>query len=120
MELEVETGAILKCAFEVHNALGAGFREKAYENAMVGELQRQGISFSQQARYPILYHGVKVDEFIPDLVVFDSVIVDTKVVDGIGAYEMGQMLNYLKVCNMQVGLLLNFKQARVEYKRVVL
>ena len=115
-----ETESILGCAFAIHNTLGHGFHEKPYENSLVIEFQHRLIPYSQQARYPLLYRSIKVGEFIPDLIAFEKVIIDTKTIDRITNHEMGQMLNYLRVTGLPVGLILNFKNPRLEYRRVVL
>lgn len=115
-----ETEAILGSAFAIHNALGHGFHEKPCENALVVELGHRGIACKQQERFPMIYRDVKVGEFIPDLIAFDAVIVDTKTIRKITDVEIGQMLNYLRVTRLPVGLIINFKNPRVEYRRVVL
>lgn len=117
---EKETQEILGCAMEVLNELGHGFIEKPYENALVVEFGRREISCRQQARYDILYKGVSVGTYIPDLIAFEKIIVDTKVIDRITDHEIGQMLNYLKITGLKVGLIINFKRAKLEWKRVVL
>lgn len=115
-----ETHKILACAFDVLNAIGHGFHEKAYENALVVEFNLRGIPFDQQKRFPIIYKGVMVAEFVPDLIAFSSVIVDVKVIDRITDHERGQMLNYLRIRKLRVGLIVSFKHARLEWERVVL
>ncbi len=120
MEFEVETGAILSCAFEVLNELGHGLLEKPYENSLCVEFGLRGIPWIQQMRYDVLYKTVKVAEYIPDLITFDTVVVDTKVIPHITDHEMGQMLNYLKITGLPVGLILNFKRSKLEWKRVIL
>jgi len=117
---EEETQEIIGCAMEVLNELGHGFIEKPYENALVVELERRRIPFRQQNRYDILYKGVSVGTYIPDLIAFEKVVVDVKVIDRISDNEIGQMLNYLKITGLKVGLIINFKRARLEWKRVVL
>src|SRR2546426_12575546 len=107
--LRQETHAIIGCAFEVLNELGHGLNEKCYENSLVVEFQLQNISYSQQPNYDVLYKGVKVGLFIPDLIAYGKIIVDAKVIDRITDYERGQMLNYLRICKLCVGLILNFK-----------
>ena len=102
------------------NELGHGLNEKCYENSLVVEFQRQGIRYQQQFSYDVIYKGVKVGLFIPDLVVYGKVIVDPKVIDRITDYERGQMLNYLRIARLQVGLILNFKHPRLEWERIVL
>jgi len=105
---------------EVLNELGHGFVEKPYENSLVVEFGRRNIPFRQQSRYDILYKGVPVGTYIPDLIAFEKVVVDTKVIDRITDHEIGQMLNYLKLTGLKVGLIINFKRAKLEWKRVVL
>lgn len=115
-----DTHQIIGCAMEVLNALGHGLIEKPYENALVVEFGIRGIPFEQQWRFDIHYKGIRVGEFIPDLIAFGRVIVDTKVIDRITDHELGQMMNYLRVTTLRIGLILNFKRARLEWKRVVL
>ena len=117
---EDETRRIIGCAMEVLNTLGHGLLEKPYENALVVELQQQGILYKQQPRFDVVYKGVKVGEYVPDLIVFDKVVVDTKVIEKITDHEIGQVLNYLKITEMKLGVVLNFRRARLEWKRIVL
>lgn len=118
--LKEEIHRIVGCAMEVLNHLGPGLLEKPYENALVVEFELQDISFQQQPRFDVQYRNVKVGEYIPDLICFDRVVVDTKTIDKITGHEIGQMLNYLKITRLRVGLILNFKQAKLEWKRIVL
>ena len=111
---------IVGCAFAVHNALGYGLNEKPYENALVVEFSHLSMAFKQQKRYEVFYRDVKVGEFIPDLIVDGKVVVDTKVINRIGEVELGQMINYLRLTNLEVGLIINFKNPKVEWKRVLL
>lgn len=115
-----EVGMILDSAIEVHRILGHGLLERPYENALVREFELRGIPYLQQPRYSVDYKGSRVGEFIPDLVVFGKIIVDTKTIDRIGDHELAQMLNYLRITNLRVGLLLNFKHRRIETRRVIL
>ncbi len=114
------TEQILGSAMEVLNTLGHGLLEKPYENALVVEWKLRDIPFRQQPRFPVLYKGNKVGEYIPDLIVDDQVIVDIKVVEKLGNHEYGQMINYLKITGLQVGLIINFRFAKLQWKRVVL
>ncbi|NOU37029.1 MAG: GxxExxY protein [Kiritimatiellaceae bacterium] len=117
---EKETQEIIGCAMEVLNELGHGFIEKPYENALVVEFVRRRIPCRQQSRYDILYKGVNVGTYVPDLIAFETVVIDAKVIDRITDNEIGQMLNYLKLTGLRVGLIINFKRAKLEWKRVVL
>lgn len=102
------------------NALGHGIVEKPYENALVVEFGLRGIPFRQQPLFDILYKGNKVGLFIPDLIAFDTIVVDTKVIDRITYHERGLMLNYLRITNLRLGIILNFKHRKLEWERIVL
>jgi GxxExxY protein len=115
-----EVFRIVGCAIEVLNALGHGLVEKPYENALVVEFGLQGIPFQQQPSFDILYKGHKVGLFVPDLIAFDTVVVDAKVIDRITDHERGLMLNYLRITNQRVGVILNFKHRKLEWERIVL
>jgi len=67
-----------------------------------------------------MYKSVKVGEFIPDLIVFDKIIVDTRVIEKIGNIEKAQIINYLKITGLKVGLLLNFKHPKLQWERLIL
>jgi GxxExxY protein len=115
-----ETYVIIGCAFEVLNELGHGLNEKLYENSLVIEFKRRAIAFDQQRRFEVLYKEEHVGEFIPDLIAFGRVIVDVKVIERITDHERGQMLNYLRITGLPVGLILNFKHGKLEFERIVL
>ena len=95
--LQEETYQIVGCAIDVLNTLGHGLLEKPYENAMVVEFGLRNIPYRQQPRFDVQYKGISVGEYIPDLIVYDRIVVDTKVIDRISNHEKGQMLNYLKI-----------------------
>jgi GxxExxY protein len=118
--LKDEVYQIVGCAMEVLNGLGHGLHEKPYENALVVEFGLKGIPFVQQPRYDIIYKQVKVGEYVPDLIAFKAVVVDTKVIDAITDHERGQMINYLRITGLKVGVILNFKRATIEWERIVL
>jgi GxxExxY protein len=118
--LKDEVYRIVGAAMEVLNELGHGFHEKPYENALVVEFGMKGIPCLQQPQYDIRYKTVKVGEYVPDLIAFNSVVVDAKVIDTITDHERGQMLNYLRITGLKVGVLLNFKRAKLEWERLVL
>jgi len=118
--LKAETEKIIGFAFEVLNEVGHGLNEKIYENSLTVLFKLNNIVFDQQRRFPVFFRGIEVGEFVPDLIAFGSVIVDTKVIDRITDHERGQMLNYLRITKLRVGLILNFKNARLEFERVVL
>jgi GxxExxY protein len=118
--LKDEVYQIVGCALDVLNGIGHGLHEKPYENALVIEFGLRGIPFTQQPHYPLLYKGATVGEFVPDLTAFDSVVLDTKVIEGITDHERGKMINYLRITRHKVGLILNFKRVKLEWERIVL
>ncbi len=118
--LQEEVFQIVGAAIEVHNQVGHGFHEKPYENALAVEFSLRNSPWQQQRIFEIEYKGQKIGTFIPDLIAFNMVIVDAKVIDHIADAERGQMLNYLRISKLRVGVLLNFKRPRLEWKRIVL
>ena len=115
-----EVFQIVGSAIEVLNTLGHGLLEKPYENALAVEFGLRRIPFRQQPVFDVLYKGQNVGLFIPDLIAFDGVVVDTKVIDGITDHERGLMLNYLRITKLRVGVILNVKHAKLEWERIVL
>ena len=105
---------------EVLNTLGHGLLEKPYENALVVEFTLRDIPYKQQPRFDVIYKNVKVGDYIPDLIVFDKIVVDAKTIDRITDFERGQILNYLKITQLKVGLIMNFKKPKLEWERLVL
>lgn len=116
---ERETSEIISAAMEVLNTLGHGLLEKCYENALCVEFDLRSIPVAQQSMYPVIYKTIQIGEYFPDLIVADQIVVDTKTIDRITTHELGQMINYLKITGLSVGLILNFKRARLEWKRVL-
>ncbi len=111
---------IVGCALEVMKELGHGLHEKPYENAMTVEMRLRTLKFDQQQRFDVLYKGVQVSEYVPDLIVGNSVVVDSKVIERITNIERGQMLNYLRITKLRVGLIINFKNPKLEWERIIL
>jgi GxxExxY protein len=118
--LKEEVFQIVGSAIEVLNTLGHGLVEKPYENALVVEFGLRKIPFRQQPSFDVLYKGHQVGLFVPDLIAFDAIVVDAKVIDRITDHEKGLMLNYLRITNSRVGVILNFKRPKLEWERIVL
>jgi GxxExxY protein len=118
--LKEQVFQIVGCAIEVLNTLGHGLVEKPYENALVVEFGLRKIPFRLQPSFDVLYKGHRVGLFIPDLIAFDALIVDTKMIDRITDHERGLMLNYLRITRLRVGVILNFKHRKLEWERIVL
>lgn len=108
------------CAMDVLNKIGHGFHEKIYENALAVAFQKRGLNFSQQKQYNIAFDGQVVGTFIPDFVIEDKMIVEIKAIEHIGNNEKGQVLNYLRASNLGLGIILNFRNAKLDWQRVVL
>ena len=104
----------------VLNNLGHGFHEKIYENALAIEFSDQSLKFQKQPSFDVNYKGQNIGHYIPDFVVMDKIVVELKTIDKIGPNETGQVINYLKATGLKVGVLVNFKHAKLEWKRVVL
>jgi len=116
-----EVFQIVGCAIEVLNALGHGFVEKPYENALAVEFGLQNVPFRQSnlCSMSSTKDTRSVSSF-PTWIAFDTVVVDTKVIDRITDHERGLMLNYLRITNLRVGVILNFKHTKLEWERIVL
>src|SRR2546427_8437148 len=119
MKHEEITKDIIGAAMAVLNALKPGLDEKLYENALVIELVARGHTVEQQREYPVYYRGHFIGKLVPDLIVDGKVIVDPKVVTAFNETHTAQMLGYLYITGLEVALLLNFKNAKLEWKRIV-
>ncbi|MBM3841215.1 MAG: GxxExxY protein [Verrucomicrobia bacterium] len=104
---------------KVLNELRPELDEKIYENALVIELRGLGFQIEQQKRFPVRYRGQLVGTLIPDLIVDGKVIVDPKVISAFADDHLAKMLGYLAITGLELAILLNFKFARLHWKRVV-
>ncbi len=111
--------SIIGAAMTVLNELTPGLEEKIYENALLLELVARGHRVKQQDEFPVYYREQKVGVLIPDLIVNDLVIADPKVVSAFNESHIAKMVGYLTITNLQLALLLNFKFAKLDVKRVV-
>jgi GxxExxY protein len=114
------TYKIIGAAMTVHNTLGPGLKEEAYEKALEVELNRSGIAMARQFPTSVEYGGEQVALFYLDLLVEDQVVVEVKAFSHqLTNDELAQVINYLKATGAPVGLLFNFGRRRLEYRRVV-
>ena len=114
--------AILDSAFQIHTALGPGLLESVYEACMVHELKLRGVPVKSQVTLPVIYKGMKVDSgFRLDLIVDDSVVVEIKSAEDINAVYRAQLLTYLRLSNIRLGLLINFNVVHLRdgIKRII-
>lgn len=119
MKHEELSRKIIGAAMTVMNELRPGLDEKLYERALAIELDEQGLHAAQQKRFPVAYRGQEIGTLIPDLIVNNLVIVDTKVVTTFNDTHIAQMLGYLAITGLDLALLINFKHSRIDWKRVV-
>jgi GxxExxY protein len=112
------TEDIIGAAMTVLNELKPGLDEKLHENALVLEFQARGHRVTQQSAFPVFYREQKIGTLIPDLIVDDLVIVDPKVVSAFNDSHVAQMVGYLAITGLKLALPLNFKNARLDWKRI--
>ncbi len=118
MDQDDLTERIIGAAIEVLNVLKPGLDEKLYERALVIELRKKHIATESQKKFDVFYKQQPIGSLIPDLIVQSQVIVDAKVASAFNESHVAQMLGYLNITQLQVGLLLNFKNAKLSIKRV--
>ena len=112
------TEKVIGCAFKVANTLGSGFLEKGYENALAHELRKSGITVDQQIAIQVRYDGEIVADFYADLMVEHSLLVELKAVKALDQVHKAQCINYFKATGLEVCLLINFGNPKIEYHRL--
>ena len=110
---------IMEVCFEVHNALGPGFPESLYENAVVKEFDLRKIPTERQRLIEVFYKGKKIGEYRLDLVVIEKIILELKAVADLNRLFEAQLYSYLKAAGLRLGILVNFGSKKVEYKRIL-
>ena len=113
------TETIIGCAYTVANALGNGFLEKVYENALAYEMKKKGLKVEQQCSIPVHYDDIVVGEYLADLLVDGRVLVELKAVKAIEDIHKAQCLHYLKATGKRLCLLINFGAPKIQIKRIV-
>ena len=111
--------AIIGSAMTVLNVLKPGLDEKLDERALIIEIRKRGHRVDKQKQFPVHYDGENIGTLIPDLIVDDLVIADTKVVTAFNDSHVAQMIGYLNITSLKLALLLNFKNAQLTWKRIV-
>ena len=114
------TYKVIGSAMQVHRTLGPGLLEKLYEKALCVELKTQGLQFQSQQHFEVIYKGTNVGDYFADIVVENKVILEVKAVKELTALHQAQLLNYLKISRLSVGLIINFSAKSLEYKRLVI
>ena len=119
MKHEELTQKIIGCAYKVYNTMGYGYLESVYEKCLMIELRKAGLKAEEQEPIKVFYDGENVGDFVADIIVEGSVILELKSVRRmINAHEV-QLVNYLTATGKEVGLILNFGEAKVDVKRKV-
>src|SRR6266581_4078423 len=113
------SGKIIGVAMAILNELKPGLDEKLYERALIIELKHRGHAVSVQRSFPVSYRGDLIGNLIPDLILNEAVIVDPKVVACFTETHVAQMIGYLNITGLDLAILINFKNARLEWKRVL-
>ncbi|MFN3557005.1 MAG: GxxExxY protein [Bacteroidales bacterium] len=115
-----EAYEIIGLCMEVHKYLGPGFSEIVYKDALEIELKNSGFSYNREREYEVNYKGVILPhKFVPDFVVEDMIILEIKGIKAIRDEYIAQIINYLKVSGLKVGLLINFGEERLNFKRFI-
>ena len=117
MQYEDITGKIIGCAYQVYNTMGFGYLESVYEKCLMIELSKAGLNAESQKPITVFYSGEIVGNFIADIIVDDTIIIEIKSVKHLAKAHEVQLVNYLVATKKPVGLLLNFGEKKVELKR---
>lgn len=112
------THTIIGCAMKVHNTLGNGFQEVIYQRALAIELKRNEISFLREQEIPIFYEGHEIGSRRADFLIEKKVLLELKALIKLEDVHLAQALNYLTAYNLEIGLLINFGAAKLEFKRL--
>ena len=113
------TGKIIGCAMEVHKTLGNGFQEVIYQRALDMEMKHQGLSASREHEMDIFYKGIKIGNRRADFFVEGKIMVELRAVIQLEDVHLAQAINYLEAYGMEVGLLINFGNRSLQFKRVM-
>ena len=108
---------ILQACFEVSNELGIGFLESVYENALLIALRQKGLIAEEQIDLKVRFRGVIVGDFSVDILVENKILLELKAVFALAKEHQAQLINYLKATGMEVGMLINFGNPKLEYRR---
>ena len=113
------TEKIIGCSMRVHSALGNGFQEVIYQRALAIELEKANVLFTRELEMPIFYDGINIGTRRVDFLVEEKVIVELKAATQLEKVHLAQALNYLEAYKLEIGLLINFGNTRLEFKRLI-
>ncbi len=109
---------IIGCCFEIMRELGTGFLENVYKNALFIAMRQKGLHVSAEQSFEVMFRNCKVGKYIADLIVENVIVVELKCCVTLLPEHKAQVINYLKASGISVGLLINFGQQKLEYKRL--
>jgi len=114
------TEKIIGCSMKVHSTLGNGFQEVIYQRALKIEMEKQGLNFAREMEMPIFYDQTQIGTRRVDFFVEEKIMVELKAVTQLEKVHLAQALNYLEAYRMEIGLLINFGNTRLEFKRLTI
>ncbi|TDN37345.1 GxxExxY protein [Hymenobacter sp. UV11] len=113
------TEVVIGCAMEVHRTLGTGFQEVIYQRSLAVEMEKAGVVFGREIEMPLFYKGVDVGSRRVDFLVGNSVLVELKALHELTPTHYAQIINYLEAYQLEVGLLINFGERSLRFKRFI-
>lgn len=117
---EDETYKIIGVCMKVHKTLGSGFLESVYQEVLIKEFEKEKLPFTSQKKLSLFYEGQKLNKFfVADFICYDKIILEIKSVSFLNKHLEGQVVNYLKATNQEVGLLINFGEKNLKWKRFI-
>ena len=118
---EKESYQIIGACMEVHKELGPGFLEAVYQEALALEFKNQNIPFYKEKELRLYYKNISLQKrYKVDFVCYDHIIIEVKALSGLNAEHISQLFNYLRATNLKLGLLINFGEKSLKYKRLVI
>jgi GxxExxY protein len=117
--LAEESYKLMKLLFEIHNKLGAVYKEKNYQDAIEEILKREKISYEREKRIPLEFENLKISDFFADFVIDNKILLEVKAEKFITQNDVRQTLRYIKSANLPLGIIVNFRRDRLEYKRLI-
>jgi len=116
-----ESYFVIGICMDIHNELGKGFRESVYGDALEHELKQNGVPYQRERKFDVLYKGKKLKHhYYADFVIDDKIILELKAIQVLISSYIKQTLNYLAVSKLKLGILVNFGEDSLSYKRVIL
>ena len=113
------TSRIIGCAMKVHSKLGNGFQEVIYQRALAIEMEKGGLSFTREMETPIYYDGREIGTRRVDFFVEGAIMVELKAITTLAPVHLAQALNYLEAYKMEIGLLVNFGEPSLKFRRII-